>query len=198
MPRALFLSMSWKLFLIHVLAVIRLASDRDTEAFRMPKAKMATVIKPSTEPLRWKKSFLWLTLVVACFHLAYTSLKLPAAGLFIFGYAFGLVQLTNQPTVRRAFYFGLVTAYLCYAPQLLFMWSIFGPFAIVLWLVLAFWVGLFAAIVCGSAALGQNQNRVADPDCLDGHRILPERTLLLEIFVAECRVCASQSAIKSI
>jgi apolipoprotein N-acyltransferase len=88
---------------------------------------------------------------VACFHFAYTSLKFPAAGLLIFGYALGLVQLANQPTVRRAFYFGLVMAYLSYAPQLFFMWSIFGPFAMVLWLVLAFWVGLFAAIVCGSA-----------------------------------------------
>jgi apolipoprotein N-acyltransferase len=108
-------------------------------------------IKPSAETLGWKKSFFWLALAVACFHLAYTSLKFPAAGLFIFGYALGLIQLANQPTVRRAFYFGLVTAYLCYAPQLFFMWRIFGPFAMVLWLVLAFWVGLFAAIVCGCA-----------------------------------------------
>ena len=105
---------------------------------------------PAAEPPGWKKSFLWLALAVACFHLAYASFKFPAAGLFIFGYALGLVQLTNQPTVRRAFYFGLVSGYLCYAPQLFFIWSIFGPFAIVLWLVLAFWVGLFAAIVCGS------------------------------------------------
>ncbi len=108
------------------------------------------VVRPSVEPLGWKKSFLWLALAVVCFHVAYTSLKYPATGLFIFGYAWGLVQLTNQLTVRRAFYFGLVTGYLCYAPQLFFMWSIFGPCAIVLWLVLAFWVGLFAAIVCGS------------------------------------------------
>ncbi len=111
---------------------------------------MNNLIKLEAEPLGWKKSFLWSALAVACFHLAYTSLKFPAAGLFIFGYALGLVQLTNQSSVRRAFYFGLVTAYLCYAPQLFFMWRIFGPFAIVLWLVLAFWVGLFAAIVCGS------------------------------------------------
>src|ERR1035437_6429421 len=106
--------------------------------------------KPSAEPLGWKKSFLWLALAVACFHLAYTSLKFPAAGLLIFGYAYFLVRLTDQPNVRRAFYFGLATGYLCYAPQLFFMWRIFGPLAIVLWLVLAFWIGLFTAIVCGS------------------------------------------------
>ncbi|HXF11194.1 MAG TPA: nitrilase-related carbon-nitrogen hydrolase, partial [Desulfuromonadaceae bacterium] len=57
--------------------------------------------------------------------------------------------LTDQPTVKRAFYFGLSTGFLCAAPQLFFFWSIFGPLAIVLWLVWAFWIGLFAAIACG-------------------------------------------------
>jgi apolipoprotein N-acyltransferase len=105
--------------------------------------------KPSAEPLGWKKSFLWLAVAVVFFHAAYTSIHFPAAGLLIFGYAYGLVKLTEQPTVRRAFYFGLATGFLCYAPQLFFFWNIFGPGAIVLWLVLAFWVGLFTAIVCG-------------------------------------------------
>jgi apolipoprotein N-acyltransferase len=106
--------------------------------------------KPSANPCGWGKSFLWLALAVACFHAAYTSIHFPAAGLLIFGYACGLVRLTDQPTVRRAFYFGLAAGFLCYAPQLYFFCSIFGPAAIVLWLVLAFWIGLFAAIVCGS------------------------------------------------
>ena len=105
---------------------------------------------PSGEPLGWGKSFLWLALAVACFHAADTSLKFPATGLLIFGYAFALVRLTDQPTVRRAFYFGLATGFLCYAPQLFFFWRIFNAAAIVLWLVLAFWIGLFAAMVCGS------------------------------------------------
>jgi apolipoprotein N-acyltransferase len=52
--------------------------------------------------------------------------------------------------VKRAFYFGLVTGFLCYAPQLFFFWKIFSMAAIVLWLVLAFWIGLFTAIVCGA------------------------------------------------
>ena len=111
---------------------------------------MATLIKPTTEPLGWKNSFLWLTLAVACFHAAYTSIHFPAAGLLIFGYAYGLVRLTDQPNVRRAFYFGLATGFLCYAPQLFFFWRIFNVAAVVLWLVLAFWVGLFTAIVCGT------------------------------------------------
>jgi len=108
-------------------------------------------VNPSAEPLGWKKSFLWLALAVGCFHAGYTSIHYPAAGLLIFGYAFGLVKLTDQPNVRRAFYFGLATGLLCYAPQLFFFWRIFNAAAIVLWLVLAFWVGLFVAIVCGSA-----------------------------------------------
>jgi len=106
--------------------------------------------KTSAAPLGWKPSLLWLTLAVACFHAAYTSIHYPAAGLLIFGYAFGLVKLTDQPTVRRAFYFGLATGFLCYAPQLFFFFRIFNVAAVVLWLVLAFWVGLFAAIVCGA------------------------------------------------
>ena len=109
------------------------------------------VVKPSAEPLGWKQSCLWLALAVASFHAAYTSIHHPAAGLLIFGYAFGLVKLTDQPNVRRAFYFGLATGFLCYAPQLFFFWRIFSVVSVVLWLVLAFWVGLFAAMVCGCA-----------------------------------------------
>jgi apolipoprotein N-acyltransferase len=104
---------------------------------------------PSAKPLGWGKSFLWLALAVACFHAAYASTRHPAAGLLIFGYAYFLVRLTDQPSVRRAFYFGLATGFLCYAPQLLFFWRIFNAAAIALWLVLAFWIGLFTAMVCG-------------------------------------------------
>ena len=105
----------------------------------------------TVKPLSWKQSLLWLALAVACFHAAYTSLKFPATGLLIFGYALALVKLTDQPTVRRAFYFGLATGFCCYAPQLFFFWHIFNAAAVVLWLVLAFWVGLFAAIICGAS-----------------------------------------------
>jgi apolipoprotein N-acyltransferase len=110
---------------------------------------MASAIDHSEPPLSWKKSFGWLVVAVACFQAAYTSLKYPAAGLLIFGYALGLVRLADQPTVRRAFYFGLAAGFLSYAPQLWFFFKIFNVAAAVLWLVLAFWAGLFAAIVCG-------------------------------------------------
>ncbi|HSY18982.1 MAG TPA: nitrilase-related carbon-nitrogen hydrolase [Candidatus Acidoferrales bacterium] len=98
----------------------------------------------------WKKSMLWVALAAACFNAAYASLKYPAAGLFILGYAYFLVRLTDQGSVRRAFYFGLAAGYLSFAPQLFFMWNIFGPFAVMLWFVLAFWAGLFTAVICGA------------------------------------------------
>ena len=109
------------------------------------------VVKPSVNPPGWMKSFLWLTFAVGCFHLAYASIRFPAMGLFIFGYGFFLVRLADQPTVRRAFYFGLAAGFLCAAPQLFFFWRIFGPGAIALWLVVAFWIGLFTVMVWGSA-----------------------------------------------
>ena len=105
---------------------------------------------PSAHPSGWMRSLLWLAFAVACFHLAYFSIHAPSAGLLIMGYALGLVQLAHQPTIRRAFYFGLAAGFLSDAPQLLFFWRIFGPAAVTLWLVIAFWVGLFAALVCGS------------------------------------------------
>ncbi len=107
------------------------------------------IANEAATPLSWRQSLLYAALAVVCFHLAYTWINCPACGLFIFGYAFGLVRLTGQPTVRRAFYFGLAVGFLCAAPQLAFFWGIFGPGAIVLWLVFAFWIGLFTAIVCG-------------------------------------------------
>src|ERR1017187_7835782 len=137
-------------FSIHGMVAVRLSSKKTHEYSECGKRQMTNLTKPSIEPLGWKKSFLWLALAVASFHLAYTSLKFPAAGPLIFCYAFGLLKLAGQPDGRRPFYFGLATGFLCYAPQAWFLWKIFNAAAIVLWLVLAFWIGLFAAIVCGS------------------------------------------------
>jgi apolipoprotein N-acyltransferase len=135
--------------LIHVSTPTQIYLIAAKIIINLRKLKMANSIKPSAEPLGWGKSFLWLVIAVASFHAAYTSGQYPAAGLMIFGYALALVRLAGQPTVRRAFYFGLATGYLCYAPQLAFFWSIFGPAAIVLWFVVAFWIGLFTAMVYG-------------------------------------------------
>ena len=105
---------------------------------------------PVTDPLPWKKSLGWVLVGAVCFNLAYNWVALPAMGWFIFGYALALVQLTRQATVRRAFYWGLATGFCSYAPQLAFFWRIFGAASPMLWIVLAFWVGLFTAIICGA------------------------------------------------
>lgn len=109
---------------------------------------MNTPVSPA-EPLGWKKSLLYLALAVICFQIAYAFIKIPIMGWFIVGYAFFLIQLTNQPTVRRAFYFGLAAGFACATGQAFFFWNIFSAAAIVLWLVFGFWIGLFTAISCG-------------------------------------------------
>src|SRR5580698_9484086 len=103
----------------------------------------------TSESLGWKKSLLYLALAVACFQIAYTFIKNPAGDLFIFGYAYFLVQLANQPTVRRAFYFGLAVGFACAAGQAFFFFNIFKLAAIVLWIVSGFWIGLFTTICYG-------------------------------------------------
>jgi apolipoprotein N-acyltransferase len=96
------------------------------------------------------KSIFWLLLAVACFQIAYgASSQYPEAGYLITGYALGLIKLADQPSVRRAFYHGLAAGILCAGPQLAFLWTIFNLAAIVLWIVFAFWIGLFTAIICG-------------------------------------------------
>ena len=117
------------------------SDERQTTFMNIPE--------PSNDVLSWKKSLFWVILGSICFNLAYNWVFLPNLGWFIFGYALALIQITRQATVRRAFYWGLATGFCSYAPQLLFFWHIFGPASPVLWVVLAFWVGLFTALICG-------------------------------------------------
>lgn len=109
---------------------------------------MTTVKAPSESP-GWRKSLASLAGAVICFNLAYVSPWAWAAGVLIFGYAFFLVCLTDQPTVRRAFYFGLAVGFGCAAGQAFFFAEIFHAAAIVLWIVFGFWIGVFVGISCG-------------------------------------------------
>ncbi|MCP5517491.1 MAG: hypothetical protein H7A45_09580 [Verrucomicrobiales bacterium] len=54
-----------------------------------------------------------------------------------------LFSLRRLGTARRAFYAGMTVGLLIYGPELHFFWRLFGPAAAVLWLILAFWSGLF-------------------------------------------------------
>lgn len=77
---------------------------------------------------------------VAAFHLAYHN---QALALMIVFYLLAVASLLRLPSNRQAFYFGLLVGFGVYAPPLEFFWTIFGAGAVVLWLVLAFWHGLF-------------------------------------------------------
>jgi apolipoprotein N-acyltransferase len=104
----------------------------------------------TSESLGWGRSFFFLMGAVVCFNLAYSSASPVLTALLIFGYAGFLVLLTDQPTVRRAFYFGLAVGFACAACQAFFFCNIFKAAAPVLWIVYGFWIGLFTAISCGS------------------------------------------------
>lgn len=57
---------------------------------------------------------------------------------------FALLRVTLVQTARQAMYIGLAIGVAMYAPQLRFFWTIFQGGAIALWLVLAFWIAMFA------------------------------------------------------
>ena len=76
----------------------------------------------------------------AAFHGAFL---LPEAGLLILGFLVGVLTLGNLPTARQAFYSALVLGLLSESPHLRFLWRIFGPAAIPLWLILPFWLAVF-------------------------------------------------------
>jgi apolipoprotein N-acyltransferase len=85
---------------------------------------------------------LWILLAVAALHASYT---LPWASFLVVLYLFALLQLAHAPTWRRAFYPGLAAGFLIGLVRLEFFWRIFSGGAVALWLVFAFWIGLFVA-----------------------------------------------------
>jgi hypothetical protein len=93
--------------------------------------------------LNYKTTFGLAAIGMAGFHLAY---QFTACSFLILAYLFCLASLARQRTNRRAFYVGLLIGMLAYGPQLSCFYAIFGPAALVLWLVLAFWIGLFGLL----------------------------------------------------
>ncbi len=101
--------------------------------------------EPSREPQTrsfWR-ALAWAAAAVAAFHLAY---GLPRFAWCIAFYLLGLCQIARGTSVRQAFYLGLGVGFFTAAPQLICFWNIFGVSAIALWVVLAFWTGLFTAL----------------------------------------------------
>ena len=104
---------------------------------------MTTTPSPMCKELSWKQGMVYLAGAAMSFQLAYS---VRGCGFLIAVYLWCLFELTRLRTSRQAFYFGLGAALLAYAPQSGFLWTIFGPAAIPLWCVLAFWVGLFVML----------------------------------------------------
>src|SRR5215471_9024968 len=92
---------------------------------------------------RFGRCLFWAVGAAASFDIAY---GFPQLSFVIVGYLYCLIQLSQGGSGRLAFYFGLAVGLLTAAPQLHCFWSIFGPSAIALWLVVAFWIGLFVAL----------------------------------------------------
>ncbi len=94
--------------------------------------------------LTFKEGSLWAALAVASFQLAYAF---SACAFLMALHLFCLLQLSRVRTSRAAMRLGMGIGPLIYGPKLLFFWTVFGPTAIALWLVLAFWLGLFLVLM---------------------------------------------------
>jgi apolipoprotein N-acyltransferase len=90
-----------------------------------------------------RATLLWIVVAAVAFHLAYWSV----AGSYLIGlYLLALVQLGRAETGRKAFYAGLLVGLLIAVGKLEFFWRIFSASAVALWLVYAFWIGLFTVL----------------------------------------------------
>ena len=87
--------------------------------------------------------FFWVTVAAAAFHAAYAS---AGTSPLIVLYLFALLRLAQTDRGRRAFYAGLAVGCLIAVVRLEFFWRIFSGGAVTLWLVYAFWIGLFVAL----------------------------------------------------
>jgi apolipoprotein N-acyltransferase len=107
---------------------------------------------PPAKPLGLNQGILIGAVAFACFQAAYTLGHYVIPQVLIVGYVICLAQLARLETMRGSFYAGLLATFACYAPQLVFFWKLFGAEAILLWLILAFWVGLFVALTHATLA----------------------------------------------
>lgn len=112
----------------------------DAQAPQVEEAKREQLTKSK---LPFYRGLLWASAAVACFHLAYST---PWLAVLTVGYLFSLLQLTRAQTGRQAFYLSLGAGMCIASPHLFCFWIIFGPSAIALWLILAFWTALFVTL----------------------------------------------------
>ncbi len=85
----------------------------------------------------------WAVVAGVSFELAYAFEQ---TAFLVLLYLFALLQMARAATWRKAFYTGLAVGLGLGALRLGFFWKIFSAGAVVLWLVYAFWIGLFVAL----------------------------------------------------
>jgi len=95
-------------------------------------------------PLSWKTRLLFVALAAGSFHIAYAF---PPLAFVIVGWLYGLFRLSEVGTARQAFWIGAVAALAAFVPHVAWFWTLFKFGAIALWMVLAFWIGLFVVVV---------------------------------------------------
>ena len=96
-----------------------------------------------TKPLGFLKSIGLALGAVVAFTLAYS---IPRGGFLMIGFLYCFLALAKFGTARSAFYLGLAAGMSVYSFQLWFFYNIFSMAALVLWLILAFWLALFTLI----------------------------------------------------
>jgi len=114
------------------------ATEAEAGFSRQPRAQALT-----GKPLTIGAALLWGGVAVVAFHLAYST---PYLAVLTTLYVFALLQLMRARSARQSFYISLGAGMLIAGPQLSCFWVLFGPSAIVLWLVLAFWTALFVTL----------------------------------------------------
>ena len=103
-------------------------------------------LAPRTYPnagLSYASNLGWIAVAAGAFHLAYLT---PSTSFLVVLYLFALFQLARNTSARMAFCSGLTVGLLVALGRLTFFWNIFGAGCAALWLVYAFWTGLFTAL----------------------------------------------------
>ena len=93
--------------------------------------------------LRTREAIILCFAAGAAFQLAYF---VPECAFLIAVYLWCLFELTRLRTSRQASYYGLFVGLLAFVPQLFFFYRLFGPAAIALWAIAAFWTRMFLVL----------------------------------------------------
>src|SRR6185312_11254606 len=97
----------------------------------------------SPAELSFRAGIVWAAGASVAFHASYAW---PGLSWLILVYLYCLLKLSLVRVGRHAFYLGLLSGISTAAPQMNCLWVIFGARAFALYLILAFWIGLFVAM----------------------------------------------------